>query len=695
MPNKILRYIIIILIFLSNFSVNQVSAETQLDFELIPMHYGLLNEEPLTKGENTGITSFILDNSADKGATEFLLAVSNYSLHPSELLVYQGISGSYYIAQVRSVTGNSVLLMRPLEENVNAGSNLWNFYVNDSHPNTFGFYALADYALEQLKGENLSNKTHAFIGDSWFDNDKMVPRLASKLNASSIINKGSGGRTTIDVLNAFDTDLPPTMSVKPDYVWIILGTNDWWDEITRETYIDNLKQIIQKVNDLGAKAIVFTSSVAPLVYDSNNVSSSKYYDLSNHYADDLIALNKAKKKISVIEKGDGLVIEYSSDKAISNNAHYQFFIDSDDSQNTGYQLSSHWNNAGADYLIQNDNLYESLSSGWDWGNIKQVELLANNKILVSKNNLGLSNNTSNIAMQVGVVIYSNDWNTVEDYYPKTGQMQKIIMSTSATPIKANLDTVTISQGDSITIDVLSNDVGSGIRINNHATPANGSLYLANNKLVYTPNMAYFGVENFWYEIIDSSGQTSWGVVKVTVEKNVILKANVDTATVGSGNSVTIDVLANDTGSGLTIGWYDEADNGTVSISHNQVVYTSNSGFTGLDKFWYELVDSSGNTTWGEIKVTVENTSAALTANNDIATVKASKTVLIDVLNNDNGNNIELMDVDDAWTGSIIINGSKLEYKSDGSYIGEIVIWYGISDANGDTDWATVTINITL
>jgi hypothetical protein len=46
---------------------------------------------------------------------------------------------------------------------------------------------------------------------------------------------------------------------------------------------------------------------------------------------------------------------------------HHVFIDSDDNQSTGFQLPSPSSTPlGADYMIENDTLYRSLSSGWSW-----------------------------------------------------------------------------------------------------------------------------------------------------------------------------------------------------------------------------------------------------------------------------------------------------------------------------------------
>lgn len=44
-----------------------VVAGSKLNFELIPMHYGLIKGEPLTKGENEGLLNFSLNGNAAKG----------------------------------------------------------------------------------------------------------------------------------------------------------------------------------------------------------------------------------------------------------------------------------------------------------------------------------------------------------------------------------------------------------------------------------------------------------------------------------------------------------------------------------------------------------------------------------------------------------------------------------------------------
>lgn len=596
-----------VLILMSLSLTTSTFAESSLNFNFIPMHYGLLKGEPHTFSESEGLKNFTLSSNAQKGDEELVLT-GNLNLHPSELVTYRSTSGLYYVAQVKEITGNTVVLMNPLKEGINLGDNIWNFYNDPSHPNSNGYKAIADYALEHLKTEDLANKIHGFAGDSWFNNNHLVPHFTSKLNATQIINKGVGGRKSSDVLEAFDADFPNTAAVQPDFIWVILGTNDYWGKVTREKYIDNLKKIIIKINNLGAKALVFTSSVGPVVFDANLGGLSSFHqDLSDDYADDLLALHSSgngNDEIKAYSQDSNLVIELTTPQPPNNNYHYSYFIDTDNNKNTGHSYSStKWGETGLDYMIQDNSLYKSLGndSSWAWEYKGPVVSADINKIVVSKSDIGLASNAQDITIKVGVLVKSSNWSTL-DYYPKSGKLQEFT-------IKA-------------------------------------------------------------------------------------LEAIKDTATTPSGIAITIDVLLNDIGNGLHIGWFDDPTNGSTQVlANNLLMYTPDAGFTGIDDFWYQAIDSSGQSTWGNVVVAVGD-DTVLKANHDTVTVKSGQTIFINVLANDTGSQLELDAFDAVWSGSMSIIGNTLEYQSDGTHIGELVTWYGITDSNDDVDWAKVTINIT-
>jgi len=585
MLKKSLRVFLLTLFSFLSFYLPSASAESNLNFDVIPLHYGFLNGEPFTNGDNEGLISYAVKVNASQGASQLIYNSGGFDLNPSELFVYKTTAGTYHIGQVKSVAvaGANIQLQleTPLKGNVSTGNNLWNFYQDQFHPNESGFKAIADAALSHLSGGNFSNKIHAFIGDSWFDNGTFVPYIESKLGASQVINEGDGGRTSGELLDMFDSDFP-VGGTQPDYFWIIVGTNDYDNNVSRTTFINNLKNIIRKVNARGAKALVFTSSVGQIGADN--------YALSNFYADDLLALKQGTGNsgsgVIATTQGDNLVIEFTPSTAIPSDSHVSFLIDTDNNSSTGYQYLMKWSNAGPDYLIQDNQIYKSKSDLWLWDNQNvRATSISRSKIIVAKSDIGLGNSPQNTVINIGILISSNDFTTIQAFYPSTGQMQQVTINKPASiQLDVVADSATTIQGNAVTIDVLANDIGTGLSIDTFETPAHGTVSNTNNQLVYQPNANFTGTEVFSYQAIDASGNTASANVTITVTASGCggnkFEANNDTATVVAGEMVTIDVLANDTGSGIQLVNVDETWTGNISIVNGKLKYQSDGSYIG-------------------------------------------------------------------------------------------------------------------
>ena len=253
-----------------------------------------------------------------------------------------------------------------------------------------------------------------------------------------------------------------------------------------------------------------------------------------------------------------------------------------------------------------------------------------------------------------------------------------------------------SDGSAVTIDVLSNDTGDSLNLEYADGADHGSVAISNGKVVYTPVSGYSGTDGFWYAASSPNLGWKWAFVEVKVNSSippVTLDAQADTASTTMGQPVTIDVLANDTGTNISIGIIDSANGGTMSKLNGMIVYTPNASFTGLDDFWYEIEDALGQTTWGYVTVDVATSQTAIKANNDSATVQLGGTVEVDILANDTGSNINLFAVDTGWTGTTVRVGDKVRYTSTGTYTGPVEIWYGIEDPQGNESWGLLTITI--
>jgi len=260
--------------------VNPPLPEPQLNFSLLGLHYEVLHGQSQIFGEQPDTYYMSLAEPAFTGATSLVLA-ENYDVKDGQLITYLASDGDYYTVATTNLNGRILSLKDPLA--VSTGeNNIWNFYKDGSHPNWYGASSIADFAIRELDEEVLNSGKHLMLGDSWMQDGGLVERLTERLDNTQIVNKAVGGRTTENILDKFDEEVEGEY---PDFVWVIAGTNDYFQDVSIEDYTENMRAIIEKINNIGAKPIVIDSSVAPLMY-----GSSRLTDLSHSYADAIDSL---------------------------------------------------------------------------------------------------------------------------------------------------------------------------------------------------------------------------------------------------------------------------------------------------------------------------------------------------------------------------------------------------------------------
>src|SRR5262249_62359725 len=113
-----------------------------------------------------------------------------------------------------------------------------------------------------------------------------------------------------------------------------------------------------------------------------------------------------------------------------------------------------------------------------------------------------------------------------------------------------------------------------------STPQHGTATLSGAQVVYAPNAGYTGADSFTYTITDGQGHTSTATVGVTVgssSSNALLAVD-DTAVTAPDTSVTINVLANDTGYVGGPNRVGEPGHGATAGVPNQGGYKPDTGY---------------------------------------------------------------------------------------------------------------------
>ncbi|MFP4598376.1 MAG: Ig-like domain-containing protein [Persicimonas sp.] len=221
-------------------------------------------------------------------------------------------------------------------------------------------------------------------------------------------------------------------------------------------------------------------------------------------------------------------------------------------------------------------------------------------------------------------------------------------------------------------------------------------------LTYTPETGFTGSDSFTFSVTD--GEDRSGVATMTIEVNAdngAPTANDDSATTAANTPVTVNVLANDSdpdGDSLSVlSTTTSTQGGSTAIeSDGAVTYTPPADYVGTDTFDYTISDGTA-TAAATVAVTIDTDNHAPTAEDDTANADNEETITIDVLSNDSdpdGDALTVTTLDTSWTiGTATLNSDNtVTYVAPEDDATDRFL-YTISDGNGGTDTAKVTINV--
>ena len=303
----------------------------------------------------------------------------------------------------------------------------------------------------------------------------------------------------------------------------------------------------------------------------------------------------------------------------------------------------------------------------------------------------------------------------------------LFLFTFSTHAKANWpvatpDTATM-RGSLATIDVLQNDTGQSLKISQvnawtqKGNKARISTILGEQEITFYPQNGFTGTDTFWYAIVDSQGRTNSAKVTVEVQPGDFWPiAEPDSATVKSGQSVVIPVLANDDAIGgkFLVSWNKWSVNGgSISLGSNEntLSYKAKAGFIGEDSFWYVFKDGRSRTNAAKVTVTVTKSDNVVegpypTAKPDFGESTSPRVAnLFKVLENDIGNGLRITysNPNSLKGGQVSVVNSQNDGVNNNSFIvyySPVVtepttdkIWYTIEDNQGRTNFGVVTISI--
>jgi len=190
-------------------------------------------------------------------------------------------------------------------------------------------------------------------------------------------------------------------------------------------------------------------------------------------------------------------------------------------------------------------------------------------------------------------------------------------------------------------------------------------------------------------------------------------ARADSASTRTNDSVTIDVLDNDTDpensfDNVTLRVISGPSDGSVSLDRDagEITYDPDNNFTGTDSFTYEICDTTDRCDTATVTVTVSDSGggsddpAAPNARSDSETTEENRSITIDVLDNDtdDNNNIDrdrlrVISGPDDGTTEVDRDAGEITYDPDNNFTGSDSFVYEICDTTDRCDTATVRITV--
>jgi len=182
------------------------------------------------------------------------------------------------------------------------------------------------------------------------------------------------------------------------------------------------------------------------------------------------------------------------------------------------------------------------------------------------------------------------------------------------PPSAIDDLVSVSEDQFVLLNgLLINDQDldyDDLKIVDFSLARSGFVEMVNDEVLkYIPSQDFNGQDTFSYTISDSNGGKSTAQVIVNVNNvNDIPIARSDYYIVAPSFTNTIDVIANDEGlgDGVKLSILEFPEYGSLELlNNNELFFTPNDDYFGLDNFVYQLVDSDGEMSIATVQLNIK------------------------------------------------------------------------------------------
>ena len=238
-------------------------------------------------------------------------------------------------------------------------------------------------------------------------------------------------------------------------------------------------------------------------------------------------------------------------------------------------------------------------------------------------------------------------------------------------------------------NVLNGAVGSGLVVTDHTSASHGLLTISDDGTYwYTPTSGFSGLDSFTFTVTDQAGNTATGKVDVTVTP----VATQDIVRTDAGAEVSIPVLDNDLGTGLSVSIPFPLSPGGVTVGTDGVLtYTPEPGFSGVVTFYYQVTDELSQVGGATVTVTV-----VPVVDNLVASTVVGSAITGNVLDGAVGTGLTVTGHTSVSHGSLTINDDGMySYTPVAGFSGSDSFMFTVTDQDGTAVTRTGTIVVVV
>ncbi len=260
---------------------------------------------------------------------------------------------------------------------------------------------------------------------------------------------------------------------------------------------------------------------------------------------------------------------------------------------------------------------------------------------------------------------------------------------------------------------------SALGSSSHCSVAFVALADGSQRIVFTPEVDYFGVASFQYTVSDGEGGSTIAAMVVNLAQVNDVPIACDDSFVAIDEDVALHVsfstlLANDSDADSTnAAWggtddvlilvsVGEANHGTVTLTATDVLFTPDANYHGPASFAYQVRDSSGAVAQAYASFTVlpvndapESLGETISTNEDTILVIQAASLLANDSDADaatDGQVLRISAVGGAMHGSVSLDeDGNIVFVPEANYFGAASFVYTVSDRNGGFSSAMATV----